>query len=420
MLKQGNMKGLRRGKLMKSTIALHLRAFRTSFHHHIMNHRKLKKKNPEELRVSFLIIWCLSAASCLKIQSSRRGNRSAAALERPCHPCRPRGPLCERPGAGSCSLLSWCKNWCRPGHTGKSLLLPGPGTAERGWGEVRTLFCGDRWHKHEEIDSKESNWFTEPVKTHLKLTTALEQISWRVRGNLSSILWSKGFGWMNGFPNRSKFSRLSLRKWPGNTVNWLCAADRYLSLASLPMWNGKHASSLSSSFRLTSSRNWQNWAGRYCRRFWLRSRSWRVRCSVDRHSSTLKASRWLLWRTSSERQLRSPMVVGSFFMWLLLRSSLRRAGKTVAISAHYIICTALYCACFWLRFHHQKNVQWLESGNANNRQLIQSIKFVKTKGYLSGTAFACQHATACSRTPAAAPGSRGSWRWAGNPSWRLW
>lgn len=140
-------------------------------------------------------------------------------------------------------------------------------------------------------------------------------------------MWSRGLGWINGFPNKSRFSRLSLRKSLGRAASWLCAADRYLNLESRPMWNGKHTSSLSSSFRLTSSLSWQNWEGRDGSRFWLTSRIWRVRCRVDRQRASLKASRWLLWRMSSERQLRSPIVAGSFLIWLLLRSSLRKAEK---------------------------------------------------------------------------------------------
>lgn len=168
----------------------------------------------------------------------------------------------------------------------------------------------------------------EGLNTNLRFATALEANSWSGSGNVRCIVWSRGLGWTNGFANKSRFSRLSLRKSPGSTASWLCATERNLNLERRPMWSGKQTSWLSSSFRFTSSLSWQNWAGRDCSRFWLRSRIWRVRCRVDRQRASLKASRWLLWRMSSDRQPRSPMVAGSFFMWLLLRSSLRRAVKT--------------------------------------------------------------------------------------------
>lgn len=169
------------------------------------------------------------------------------------------------------------------------------------------------------------------------MTTALDDNSWSVKGNVRFMEWLRGLGWMKGFPNRSRFSRLSFRKSPGSMASRLCAADRYLSFESQPMWKGKQASSLLSSLRLTSSRSRQKWVGSACRRLWLRSRSCRLCCREERQRASLKASRWLLCSTRSERQLRSPMVAGSFLMWLLLRSSLRRAKKTKMLRIHVVI-----------------------------------------------------------------------------------
>lgn len=89
----------------------------------------------------FVFIWLPFGWNCPKTPGSRRGSKSTAPRGHLCPPCHPPGPPCKKPGAGSRSLPSWCKSWCKCCRSHRSWLLPGPDTNGQEWGEVRAVSC---------------------------------------------------------------------------------------------------------------------------------------------------------------------------------------------------------------------------------------------------------------------------------------
>lgn len=156
---------------------------------------------------------------------------------------------------------------------------------------------------------------------------ALAAHSNKVNGIFSCMLGTSGLGCSKGFPKRSKFSRQSFLKSLGKKGSLFRAADRKRKWPNWPILNGNLINSLSSSFKLTSSRSWQNWIGSALILFWLRSKNWSDFWRVELHRAPLKDSRWLSCKLSSWRQTRSPIVAGSCLIWLWLRSSFRSFFK---------------------------------------------------------------------------------------------
>lgn len=152
------------------------------------------------------------------------------------------------------------------------------------------------------------------------------QDSSKVNGTWSFII-GRAPGFSKAFPKRSKYSRDSTLNSQGRFVILFRAADRKRRFVSCPILKGRWINSLSLRFKFLSSRSWQNCTGSALILFLLRSKLWSVFWSVDWQKDAANDSRWLSLRLSSWRWVRSPIVAGSFFIQLWLRSNFLRFFK---------------------------------------------------------------------------------------------
>lgn len=164
------------------------------------------------------------------------------------------------------------------------------------------------------------------LKSYLLYNMVRAEDSSKVNG-VCSIITGRIFGCSKVFPKRSKYSRNKFLNSLGKNGSLFRAADKNRRFVNCPILKGNRINSLSSSFKSVSSRSWQNCTGSALILFLLRSKLRSDFLSVDWHKATLNDSKWLSLRLSSWRWIRSPIVAGSFFMWLWLKSNFLRFFK---------------------------------------------------------------------------------------------